>query len=64
MKLTIYIDTVFSGHKEVTDPKKIARLVKDHIAHLGKVSIYYDVPYDQLKWWQKWLRVMGSGYKW
>ena len=60
MKLTIYIDNVFFNEEEVTDPKEIARLVKNHIAHLGKVDLYYEIPYDQLKWWQKILRMMGN----
>jgi hypothetical protein len=63
MKLTVYIDSVNSNHEVITDPKEIAQLVKDHISHLGNVKIYYDIPYDQLSWWQKTLRIMGSGYK-
>lgn len=40
MKLTVYIDNV----KGIIDPKEIARLVKDHISHLGNVEIYYEIP--------------------
>lgn len=63
MKITVYIDNVNHEHKEITDSKEIAQLVKDHISHLGHVEIYYDIPYDDLSWWQKTLRIMGSGYK-
>lgn len=67
MKLTVYIDNVnlrngFYSKQEITDPKEIAQIVKDHISHLGNVKIYYDIPYDQLSWWQKILHVMGGGY--
>lgn len=39
MKLTIYIEDVSFEHKTITDPKEIARVVKSHIAHLGKVKV-------------------------
>jgi hypothetical protein len=61
MKLTVYIDKVFYNDRDVTDDHEIARLVKSHISHLGKVTLYYDKPYDELKWWEKWLRRAGSG---
>jgi len=62
MKLTVYIENVNYDHKEVNDPKEIALLVKNHISHLGKVSIYYKVPTHMLTWWQRLLRYCGSGY--
>ena len=62
MKVTVYIDNVNFDHKEVTDPKEIAKLVKNHIAHLGKVEVYYEIPYDQVSWFQKLVRsIAGRG---
>jgi len=63
MKITIYINNVNHEHKEITDSKEIAQLVKDHISHLGKVSVYYEKTFNELSWWQKFLRV-GSNNKW
>jgi hypothetical protein len=47
MKLTVYIDT------DLTDPKEIAKLVKDHISHLGKVKVYYQKPIRDHVWWKR-----------
>jgi len=66
MKITVYIDNVNHEHKEITDSKEIAQLVKDHISHLGKVSVYYEKPFNELSWWYKFLRIgsnnPGSGF--
>jgi hypothetical protein len=56
----VYIDNVNFDHKEVTDPKEIARLVKSHVAHLGKVEVYYETPYNMLSPWQKLLRALAG----
>lgn len=45
MKITIHIENaVDEDHNEITDPKKVAKLIRNHISHLGKVSIYYSLP--------------------
>jgi hypothetical protein len=41
-KITIYIEKVFYDHKEIKDPKEVARLVKRHISHLGNVRVGYE----------------------
>lgn len=49
-KITVLLEKVFHNHKEVLDPKAIARLVKDHIAHLGKVEeVTYETPLEKKK---------------
>ena len=60
MKVTVYIENVFHDEKEVTDPKEIARLVKDHISHLGKIEVYYEIPFNMLPWWKQILRSMAG----
>jgi hypothetical protein len=53
MKLTIYIEDVYFEHETITDPKEIARVVKSHITHLGKVSVYYQKPIKNMIWWRR-----------
>lgn len=61
MKLTVYIDNVFHEEEEVTDPKEIAKVVRNHITHLGKVKVYYRTPLDDMTWWEKLLFYMSGG---
>jgi len=55
MKIEVHIDNVFYDHEEIKDPKKIAELVRRHIAHLGNVEVSY------FKWWQKLLNSILDG---
>lgn len=48
-KLTVTLEKVSYDHKKVEDPKEIARLVKNHIAHLGKVEVTYETPLAKKK---------------
>ena len=41
MKITIEVEKfVDEDHNEVTDGKEIAKLIRKHISHLGKFTIY------------------------
>lgn len=58
-KITIYIRDCHFNDENITDEKQIAQLIKDHIAHLGESTIYYERRYKSLSWWQKLLKSLG-----
>ena len=62
MKITIYTDSIYDGHRKITDKKEVAETIKKHISHLGKFSIYCEPEYKELSKWKKILRHFGSGY--
>lgn len=48
-KLTVTLEKVFHDDKKIEEPEEIARLVKNHIAHLGKVEVTYETPLAKKK---------------
>lgn len=46
-KIIVFLENVHHAHKDFVDPQAIARLVKDHVAHLGKVSVIYETPLEE-----------------
>lgn len=58
-KITIYVDKIYYKDEEITNPKLIARVIKNHITHLGNIEVYYISP--PKKWWKKILYYMTSG---
>lgn len=48
-KLTVFLENIHHAHKDFEDPKAIAKLVKNQLAHLGKVSIIYETPLEKKK---------------
>jgi len=62
MKITIEVEKfVDEDHNEVTDGKEIAKLIRKHISHLGKFTIYYSLP--RTKWQMFCNYLLGYGYK-
>jgi len=57
VKITLYTEKLYDNHSEITDPKQLAKLIKETISHLGKFIIYYDQPYNSFQ--RKFRRFFG-----
>ena len=51
MRMTLLVgETIHNNNgKKYTDPDEIARLILDHLSHLGNIYIGYEVPYKGWK---------------
>lgn len=38
-KLIVFLDNVFFDEKKITNSDEVAKLVKNHLSHLGKVNV-------------------------
>lgn len=62
-KFTVYTtDRIFYGDEYIQDEQRIARIIKKHLSHLGDITIYYEIRNENLSWWKRLLRSLGSGY--
>lgn len=59
-KVTVYIDKCHFQDEYITDEKKIARLIKNHLAHLGNTKIYYEKRNENISSFQKLMRAFSG----
>lgn len=59
-KVTVYIKNFHYEDERINDEKKIARLIKNHIAHLGESIVYYEKRDENLSLCKRLLRAMGG----
>jgi hypothetical protein len=60
-KVTVYISNCHYEDEDITKEKRIAQIIKDRISDLGEVEVYYENRYENLSWWQKFMKSMGGG---
>ena len=53
MKITVEIDNMFFDEEKIDDIAEIARIIKNHLSHLGHVRVFYEKPFKELSWWRK-----------
>ena len=59
-KITVYIDKCCFQGVRYTNEKKIARLIKNHLAHLGNTKVYYEERYENVSPFQKFIRALSG----
>jgi hypothetical protein len=59
-KVTVFIDKCHFQDEYITDEKKIARLIKNHLAHLGNTKVYYEKRYENISSFQKLMRSLSG----